>query len=389
MSALAFLAAGCQVADEETGTTQVVDSAGVEIVTTATPVWGAAPSPWAISSLAEIGELEGAEEYLFGEIVDVALVPGLGVAVADNQTGDIRFFDESGAFLSRSGGHGEGPGEFGMFAWLERCGDRLIAYDFVLRRTSPVQFDGSIGDPVAFLTPEDEVPYSSRCLPDGSFVVSGWGQDSRSDRPRDEAYMYSQEAPVWRLAGDSVVEFGSYVSSERLMGRGGSAPHPFGRAVAFDGTEDRVFIGDAQRFSLEVLDLSGRLVRILRGPETDTEFDPDFISRYRALELDERGQLLRRFMEEADFPLPDRMPAYTSVLVDDDGYVWVERFSLNAGSGVRWGVFDPQGVFLGHTEFPAGFEVKDISDSRVVGISTDELGVQRVHIFRLERGSPE
>jgi hypothetical protein len=383
------LAAGCQESGPAAPAVAVVDSAGVEVVTTATPVWGDESSPWTLSSLSDIGELDGREEYLFGEIIDVALVPDVGVAVADNQTADVRFFDGSGAYISRSGGHGEGPGEFGMFAWLQRCGGRLVAYDFALRRITPIEFDGSVGDPVEFRTPEGRVPYSSRCLPDGSYLVAGWGERPTDGRPRDEAYMYSQPAPVWRLSGDSAVEFGTYVSSERLMGRGGSGPHPFGRAVVFDGDGANVFIGDATRFSLEVRDLSGRLVRVLRGPESDTDFGLDFVSRYRAQELDEHGELMRRFMEEADFPLPDRIPAYTSILVDELGYVWIERLSLAPSENVRWGVFDPTGQFLGHVTFPPGFQLRDIAVDRVAGISTDELGVDRVRLFELDRGAPE
>jgi len=394
--ALALVLGGCSEGSTPEATFGVADSAGVEVVTSSTPSWPEGRSPWTLSLVTEIGLLDGDEAYLFGDPEDVALIPGGEIAVADNQTADVRFYDESGEFLRRVGTRGEGPGEFQSFDWLGRCGAGLMAHDRRLRRTTTISFSGEVGDPEPFETPEEgRPPYRSTCLPDGSLLAVGWGE--APPRPDGaERWLFTQRADLWRIVpGESMDTIGTYISSERLgiydprSGGGGSGPHPFSRSVAFAGDSDHLYIGGAERLQVEVRSLDGELLRIVRGPDSELEMTDEFMARYRSAELDERGESLRDDVTRTDEAMPDRYPAYSDLMVDDLGFLWVERFALPWAEIREWGVFAPDGVFLGHLEVPVNFRATDVSADRIAGIATDELGVARIRIYDLDReGAP-
>ncbi len=399
LSAPLALLAGCggsESAAAPDASFAVVDSAGVDVVTTTVPEWGPSGSPWSLTVITEIGGLDGDEVYLFGEVADVALVPDGGVAVADRQTADVRFYDAAGEYMRRSGVAGDGPGEFRRIRWLDRCGGGFIAYDPMLRRTTPISLSGVAGEPSPFITGEtNRPPYNSTCLPDGSLLAVGWGE--APPRPEGaETWFFTQRANAWRILPDGVIDtIGTYISSERLgmydpdTGGGGSGPHPFSRSVEFDGDEDHIYIGAGERLQVEVRTLDGELLRIIRGPDTDLDVDAEFMATYRRASLTGMDSVLRAEIVAADDAMPERYPAFSELLVDDLGFVWVERFVLPWDDVRRWGVFAPDGAFLGHLELPLDFELTDVSADRVAGFATDEIGVQRVRVYGLVRGEAD
>lgn len=366
----------------------VADSAGVEVVTTTSAAWSASGSPWRLTLEMEFGEFEGPEPYLFGDPVSVVRLDDGRIAVADAQSADIRFFDADGTFLYRAGGRGEGPGEFTSFSWLARCGDGLLAYDWEQRRATPISLDGEAGDPFPVPTPEEGSPvYQSRCLPDGSFLAVGWGERPRL--PAGQEYLFhKQTADLWRMfpPGDSTITIGTYISSERIARAGGSGPHPFSRSVVFAGRGDQLLIGGAERLQIEVRSRDGKLLEIYRGPDAELVIDEEFVASYRGVELSPGDSALREWLEAAEYPMPERYPAYTDLLADPLGYVWVERFVAPWEPDQRaWGVFDPDGVFLGQLQLPPAFDMTDVTEDHVVGVAHDDLGVPTIRVYRLDR----
>jgi hypothetical protein len=368
--ALVMIAATACVADDmPEASFAVADSAGVEVVTTTTPAWGESGSPWRLTLEVEIGELEGAEPYLFGDPVAAVQFDDGRIAVADAQSADIRFFDMNGNYLYRAGRQGQGPGEFTSFSWLARCGDGLLAYDWQQRRATPISLGGEAGDPFPVSTPEEGSPvYQSRCLPDGSFLAVGWGETP--PLPTGQQYLFhKQTAELWRMfpPGDSTVTIGTYISSERLRHLRGSGPHPFSRSVVFAARGDQLLIGGAERLQIEVRSLDGELLEIYRGPDAELVIDEGFLSSYRRAELSPGDSMMRAQLEAAEFPMPERYPAYTDLLADPLGYVWVERFAPPWEPDDRaWGVFDPDGVFLGHLQVPPRFDLTDVTADHVL-----------------------
>jgi hypothetical protein len=76
-------------------------------------------------------------------------------------------------------------------------------------------------------------------------------------------------------------------------------------------------------------------------------------------------------------------PVYRTLFVDDLGRTWVERYPRTGVDEGSWVVFDPEGNWLGQTEFPIGTRPLQIGEDFIVGLRTDSLGVHTVGVFRI------
>ena len=63
-----------------------------------------------------------------------AVLSGDTIIIAERSTGSLHFYRRTGEFLRTVGGVGEGPGEFSRLTWVQKVGERLFAYDILLRR---------------------------------------------------------------------------------------------------------------------------------------------------------------------------------------------------------------------------------------------------------------
>jgi hypothetical protein len=83
-----------------------------------------------------------------------------------------------------------------------------------------------------------------------------------------------------------------------------------------------------------------------------------------------------------------------------DNTIWVQRrgtiedidaMAVNSSDtperfgGTHWDVLDAEGKSLGFVQFPRGFRPYDVRDTRVYGVTTDSLGVQRIGVVQLKR----
>ena len=72
---------------------------------------------------------------------------------------------------------------------------------------------------------------------------------------------------------------------------------------------------------------------------------------------------------------------------DRTGHLWVEEYEL-AGEemdGVLWTVFDPDGHVLGFVETPEELTIYEIGEDYLLGRVVDELEVDYVQLWALER----
>lgn len=99
---------------------------------------------------------------------------------------------------------------------------------------------------------------------------------------------------------------------------------------------------------------------------------------------------IRQSLESARFA--ETLPAYSAVLLDPVGDLWVEQFRwIDANerspiaSNAQWSVFDPAGVWLGNVEMPPGFILREVTEDRVLGFVIDELDAKEIHAYPLDR----
>ncbi len=78
-----------------------------------TPGMGSASVDTTLATrVALIGSVDGAAEYLFGDITSVAVGPTGHVYIADRQGSTVRAYSPEGLYVALIGGEGDGPGEF-------------------------------------------------------------------------------------------------------------------------------------------------------------------------------------------------------------------------------------------------------------------------------------
>ena len=86
-------------------------------------------------------------------------------------------------------------------------------------------------------------------------------------------------------------------------------------------------------------------------------------------------------------PVAEHITAFSSVIVDRLDHLWVEEFELpgQARPGSLWTVFDPEGRVLGFVETPDRLEIFEIAEDYILGRSWDEMYVEYVQLWALER----
>ena len=84
-------------------------------------------------------------------------------------------------------------------------------------------------------------------------------------------------------------------------------------------------------------------------------------------------------------PAPDSIPNVDHLVVDDLGMVWVGSYQADPSATRFYHVYDTEGPFLARVTMPAGVEVLEIGAGHVLGITRDDLDVERIVLLNLDR----
>ncbi|MYC89587.1 MAG: hypothetical protein F4X22_15365 [Gemmatimonadales bacterium] len=382
---LPFLPA-CQ--GSEAGPPLVVqrDSAGIEIVEAMRPLWGDS-SLWSIDPdpLVDLTLSGNGPHHEFHGLRDMKQRPDGSLMVADGSSNEVRVFSAAGEFLGSFGGRGDGPGEFRTLRRIESAGDTLLALD--RGRLTVAAHDLTVVGTFDIDPWTVDLHYvdGGRILPEISRPVLPMDGLTGSVRPPQPLVLLDLKGAridsVGELRGAEVhvlVRDGSYV---------GTAPHFFGKASHVAALGGHILRGSSDAMRLEELDLSGNLVRILRIPGYPLDLSDALIAAERDFLLDgfTPGHPLRAPFEAA--PVSDTRPAFTDILVDSSGAVWLElhRGRTEQDQPEKWLVLDADGTWLGTVEMPDRFRVAQITMDAVLGVREDALDIQHPQLLRLTR----
>ena len=392
----------CADRDSETDSsrTEIRDSAGIRIVENRSPPrgsrlnWRIGPEP-----IVSIGEADGAEPYLLLGARDATRLSDGRIVVANLGTNELRVFDARGSHVATWGGAGEGPGEFtelghvdrwpadSIVAWsAARLGISVFASDGSFGRTFTMQSDGreEHGRPLwIFFTPVSATR-------DGSLltVLAFPNEDTLVVELRDGE-------------GRTTTNFGTHPSREphlvTLDGRNSSHRRIFGREPVYSTWGDRVVIGNTDSYELKAFRADASLERIVRRAHVPRAPTPADVAAY----IDQVVPQSRPGMSDADVrrlqqdsrrrwesvPVAGHFPAFTSVMSDALDHLWVEEYEFpgEEREGSLWTVFDSEGRMLGLVETPEGLWIWEIGEDYILGRADDELGVESVQVWALER----
>ncbi len=371
---------------------QQTDSAGVTIVHSLRPSWPEAGG-WQLADtpMLRIGEVEGATEYLFARVADTRMVDDSVLLIADGGSNELRFFDLSGRFLYSVGRSGEGPGEFEYLVSLPDCySDSIVAADINDRLSIFTKAGEFVRVVQSYSSPQRQVsPYQFACGAEGLTVVNGWGSamtDPQLDFFRSFSHVY-----IGSLSDGAQIDLGEFIASERWGTVGGSRPHPFGRQTRLAVAGGKVYVGTSESHEIMVYNPDGALQRLIRWEGDELTLSSEVSNAYFESEIQRARPGARPAMrrEFADMTLPGTRPAYSELLVDAAGNLWVREFNPMRDATQRWLVFDETGVWLGRITFPPRHRVTEILGDRSVGVETDDLGVETVVVYRIHKADQD
>ena len=383
------------------------DSAGIGIVTS--PPGDEVHAELAGEPALSIGLLDGEGELLFGSIASVRRSAAGNLVVADAQAREIRIFDAAGRHLRSLGGKGEAPGEFQSLdgAWPVSYADdsgagqrMLVAVDSRLDRITRFGGDGGMIGTATFAG-RDELLIRAIGLGGEDAILSRAtvfdvpALQSLSGSPEDvmkamvagesnRRLLYLRHRFDGTLV-DTVVEgraAARYVLSDG-SGKVLAATVPFSPQAAAAGSAHGVVFTAGAHYELRVFDDAGSLRLIARLDEappvrTDEHLET-WVRNPGGRERDE-AWVRERLKQYRSLALPESLPAYTAVLFADVGNIWARRYRMPGESMAHWDVFGTDGDHLGRVEIPTSFRIQEVSRGQVVGIATDELGVERVEV---------
>lgn len=394
-----MLAAACGDAPEGADGVVVRDSAGIGIVENPGDVWSA-EARWRLSAEPDlaIGVAEGDEPYLLDGVRGVLPLGDGRIVVANGGDKTLRWYDGRGVFLFRRGGAGDGPGEFSRLGSITLgAADTVIAVDWSARRLTTYTADGELGGtkPITGITGPPGAVYR---LADGSFVMGVSGFSTAQLGSELEPGVVRVPSPLLRLAADGsrADTVGMFPGQEiEISGSGDGLRIGYarlGKSLSYAVDRDRIYIGTADRFVIDVLSADGERLRSIRAPDVDVTVGPayedaylDFMrARLEGVPPEQRAEAERTI---ADVDLPETAPAYATFLVDSDGDLWVAEYRFDLASPERWAVFDPSGRLVTTVVVPSGFRVMAATHGRVLGRATDDLGVERVVGYTIVRGA--
>lgn len=393
---LGLIAACGEDPQTELGPVQRRDSAGIVIIETPGSA-ARAPIGWTVGQVPELqlGGAAGQESEDFYRIDGryaggITGFPDGRIVVVNAGTGELLFFDREGRLSNRRGIKGDGPGEFRRSPILVpyASNDSLLIRDAGHRRYTLFSSDGQThrsfmpdrpGVMVGTVGGASQSGIVLTNVLDAAPVVEG--QHARPHVVRWISVMSGRADTIARFNTHSYLFF---VKSQ------GESPYgigvPFTTSPSAAVGEQGSFVTGGDTPDVRAFDNSGRLIRILRlveAPRPVTEEDVEGAIDSLVARFSTGRSEARRAYESMN--IPRHWPTFESVHVDRLGWIWAELFRPPHHLTPQWMVFDSSGVARGIVDLPAGLEVHDIGPDYVLGRWLDDLRVEYVRRYRLDR----
>ncbi len=348
-----------------------------------------------------IGELDGAPEFAFGDVIAIAARHDGAFYVCDRNDTSIRLYDARGGFVRAIGRRGAGPAEYSLCYFLSIVGDSVLwVGDLYNGRFVGFGLDGTDAGVVR----GGEYSNPQRVDQQGRF----WWMRIRVDRA------VGADWQVHTITDRSLTPIDSLRVPPRFFGS--SRPRPFALStsegmylsvpkdtlwsIAPDDallrafpTEYRVRRTGGSRPPLEV----GRAYTPVRHePAEHAEWDA-----WRAYN-DENSRAANGGRPVVHDPIPDTKPFLRALLGDDLGRIWVQvhvraekrdippRPAGNRRPLLTWrerntfDLFDGgSGGFIGRVAFPYATELMTIRGDRVWLREEGESGEQLIGVYDL------
>lgn len=379
--------------DAGAGAAAVRDSAGIQIVENRGGRWGD-DAGWRLSEepTLQIGVAEGDTLYQLDGVREALRLGDGRIVVANAGSHQLRWYGADGRHAASGGREGGGPGEFRRLWALRRLpGDSVMAYDLGAFRLSWFGPDGRFVRS-APLQPVGQVPprFVGR-FADGSMLLSAsvrtLGESPQSGTSRDTLLWLRADATG--VLVDSLPVTPGSEASFQIFTQGGQVTGmniltlPFMRNVHTAAAGDRYWQGITDAYEIVLRRADGTPERIVRRAVEPVPVRGAYLDSLRRVQVALQGPEEGKSLDQVQ--VPERLPAFERLLVDEGGNLWVQQTLWPGVVPVAWDVFDGDGKMLGTVRMPAGFHATQIGADFVLGVWTDEDDVQYVRMYRLTK----
>ncbi len=364
-----------------------IDTAGVEVVTS-DPRNSDAYCTLSEEPTLSLGIMEGDDPYMFYFVRGANRLSDGSIAMMDNGSGEIRIFSSDGRHLRSMGGQGEGPGEFriGRYIWV-LPGDTLWVGDY---RPWRYHVYLSIGEFVR--TVEMNPRYLNASL-GGGVLDNGTSVNIRNLFRREYDFEVPQSRFVEMHSPDGTVigelarleanRSGTWEGADVIMST------LFDPIPSVHARGNTIAIATAREPEVLLLDDELRVRRIVRWSDPDREVTRAYVQAYRERRIESRGGRNSENWRPSDDdaisdrrPVADVFPTVSSVQVGREGWLWVYPYA-KPGETVDWWAFTPNGDFRCRLTNPTGLTIYEFGADYLLGVHTDDLGVERVVMYEL------
>lgn len=389
--ALACLLGTACTGDRPSAGVTTRDSSGVKLVETAGPSTAGPTWQLAAEPRLSIGVVEGEPEYQFTQITSVGRLPGGEIFIAQlNNPPQVRVFDEAGRHLRSIGRAGNGPGELSGIAWADLLGsDTIRVYDFWASRVTHFGLSGEVLREIQVQTLGGKTARQVSTSPgfsDGDILARSnllVPPDAPKGNGRSSTFLLRVKPTGELVDSFPVTPYVDYYTAEDR-----NRIHPLGRMSAFLANGSSLYVATGTAYSIEVY-ARGRLSAIYRHAGESRPLTDEVIDTYKTAAMagaendDQRAAWERSFVE---MPWPESLPTYSrSLLIDDEGNLWAERYFVPGDADRRWDVFGPEGAFLAVVTVPSALRVRNVTRGLVLGVWKDDLDVESVRGYELQK----
>lgn len=338
-----------------------------------------------------LGELEGPEEYLFGDVRSVDALADGTILVLDAQGPEIRAYRPDGTFSHVVAERGEGPGELGSANGIVVRGDSIVwVQDHGHWKMIGLRPDGS-GEVARADMPLLSYGYTF----DGQVDRQGriwkfrrWPVEERGGRPEEgvnegRVRAWAKYLAPGAEAADSVFIYqASSRSFVQHMGTGGfrvwGVPFDHTTLSAVDAG-GHIWVGDPDAYRLVRMAPSGDTTLVLEAavePLPVTGADREGWKAPRLERMPDQARTLDDLLALA----PETRSVIAALYFDDRDRVWVQR-EVAAGEPAHFDVFSADGSW--EAAWHLGFEAADglpirIRHGNLYAVVRDSLEVPRV-----------
>jgi hypothetical protein len=370
------------------GKAEVVDSAGVRVVTLAGDLAGYAVPRIGLRRAFRVGR-EGSGTELY-KVSGARFLESDRLVIANAGAPEVIIVDHTGQASHRFGDQGEGPGQFATITSVHvGTGGTIVTYDD--RQGRLTEFD-SAGHLLSTRRMTDPSPISD-LIPlvasmDGvALAVYGdnrsfgkGGTLRRDTTPLLGFDTFSREPDTVSLWPTKLWSFGKVAMGGTRVQVG------FGPDLLSAGNAGRAALADSHGTEVFVLDDNGALLMVVRWTEAAIPVTEADLSKWK----EEREALLPDHLPKElraqflDVPHHDTQPHLRGIAVGQNGVIWIAPTSLGARGKQTWILVDGEGKTIGGVSLPAASRILDATKRWIAVLDRSDLDVEEITVYALE-----